>query len=357
MRKLLLITMCFAVALLFSSVAYGFHDKGVARCNACHTMHNSENGAPKDAAAPLGNQNLLIKATPSDVCLTCHGDGLGREYPSVTYTPLSPPPQTGAGSFIFLNALNLNERSGVIPSSAAGHNLNAPSRSAGPDGTLTTAPGGSYLSADMGCSSCHDPHGNQSFRLLYGVGHVHAGNATFANAAPIADGIGFSAETNILHTAYKSGMSAWCGNCHGDYHQNSGGRLEHKSGVTGIMSSEVTGNYGRYNGTADYATGSVGTSYLAAVPFEDPGMTTTSTGGPTAISQVSCISCHRAHATSAPDAGRWDFNVTYLAKDGVTSLTYAIPNPYPDLDPLVPVQRSLCNKCHVKDAGDLGSNP
>ena len=45
MRKLLLIAMCFAVAIMFSGIAYGFHDEGVARCSGCHTMHNSQNGS------------------------------------------------------------------------------------------------------------------------------------------------------------------------------------------------------------------------------------------------------------------------------------------------------------------------
>ena len=68
--------------------------------------------------------------------------------------------------------------------------------------------------------------------------------------------------------------------------------------------------------------------------------------GPTGTSQVACMSCHRAHATSAMDAGRWDFNVTGLAEDGVESTSYAIPNPFDNF------QRSLCNKCHSQDEFD-----
>ena len=58
------------------------------------------------------------------------------------------------------------------------------------------------------------------------------------------------------------------------------------------------------------------------------------------------MSCHRAHATSAPDAGRWDFNVTGLAEDGQESGSFALPNPYDGN------QRSLCNKCHSQDEYD-----
>jgi hypothetical protein len=354
MRKLLLITMCLAVALLLSGVAYGFHDEGVARCSGCHTMHNSQNGVPVDTLHPNGNAFLLNYATPSDVCLSCHGNERGIELPNITYTVTAPPPQTGAGSFIFLLEDNLYDgRTGTRPGSTAGHNLNAPSRGVSTDGTLMTSPGGDYPSSAMGCSSCHDPHGNTNFRLLYGIGEVKAGGVTFANAAPLAEGLSYSTpETNSAHTAYHSGMSAWCGNCHGDFHNEAGGRLEHPSGSN--MGGTIAGNYGRYNGTAHYNSGSPATSYLAAVPFEDPANTTSSTAGPSASSQVSCISCHRAHATSAPDNGRWDFNVTWLSDDGVKSGSYPIPNPY---GPDVQIQRSLCNKCHVKDAGDLGSTP
>ena len=142
MRKLLLITICFAAALLYSGIAYGFHDEGVARCSGCHTMHNSQNGVPVDTLHPSGNGYLLIRSTPSDVCLTCHGDSRGIEFPSVTYTPTTPPPQTGAGSFIFLLEDNLYDgHSGTRPGSTAGHNLNAPSRGVSTDGTLLDGSG------------------------------------------------------------------------------------------------------------------------------------------------------------------------------------------------------------------------
>ena len=65
------------------------------------------------------------------------------------------------------------------------------------------------------------------------------------------------------------------------------------------------------------------------------------------------MTCHRAHASSAMDAGRWDFNVTFLSEDGDESGSYEIPDPYADPGN----QRSLCNKCHVQDAFDLGAAP
>ena len=353
---LLAVVICFIAA-----PALAFHDQGVADCGGCHTMHNSQDGVLVDPAHANGNAWLLKEATPSDVCLDCHAEEhLGGVFADDV---LNPAPMKGAGNFIFLLEDNLNDGHGggdvdslgawvnAIPGDAAGHNLNAPGHGLAPDNTLTKAPGGTFPASVLGCSSCHDPHGNTDFRMLYGAGRVvQDGVATFTNPAPTAVGLSVFAgtESNSNHTAYQGGMSAWCGNCHGDFHAN-GTKLVHPSGVA--MGQTIATTYGLYNGTADQQGGTAATSYLAAVPFEDPANTVSSTAGPSASSQVACITCHRAHASSAPDAGRWDFNVTFLDEDGVLSGSYAIPDPYNDVN-----QRSLCNKCHNKDAFDGNPN-
>ena len=82
-------------------------------------------------------------------------------------------------------------------------------------------------------------------------------------------------------------------------------------------------------------------AYLAAVPFEDASSSVNSTQGPTTVSRLTCLTCHRAHGSSAPHSGRWDFNVAKLGDDGIVSGSYALPNPYFD-----PGQDRLCFKCH-----------
>jgi len=344
MRKTLIITLglCF-----IAGTALAFHDGGVAHCNGCHTMHNSQNGQLVDPDSPNGNAWLLKDATPSDVCIGCH-DHLDQPLGT---DPLAPPTLKGAGNFVYLLEDNLNDgHNGAlnpITGDAAGHNLNAPGHGLATDATHTTAPGGTFPAAAMGCTSCHDPHGTSDFRFLYGAGRqVQDGVATFTNPAPDADGLSifFGAESQTMHTAYKGGMSAWCGNCHGDFHNNST-KLIHPSGVA--LGGSISQTYNLYNGTVDQTGGSQATAYLAEVPFEDAANTTSSTAGPSASSQVACISCHRAHATSAPDAGRWDFSISLLDEDGTESGSYAIPDPYNN-----PNQRSLCNKCHNMDAFD-----
>lgn len=354
MRKVMLFML--GIIFVMAGSSFAFHDAGVAHCNGCHTMHNSENGQLIDPDSPNGNAWLLKDATPSDVCLSCHAsDHLGGVMGT---DPLAPPPLKGAGNFVYLLEDNLNDAHGggdtltdgswanPIPGDAAGHNIVAPSMGVAADASLSSAPGGSFPSSQLGCSSCHDPHGNESFRMLYSAGPVQDGLYTFTNPAPDAQGLSvfFGSETQTSHTAYQGGMSAWCGNCHGDFHANNT-KLIHNSGM--VLGASVAQTYNLYNGTVDLTGGVQATAYLADVPFDDAANTTTGTAGPSASSQVMCLTCHRAHASSAPNAGRWDFSVTLLDEDGVNSGSYAIPNPYNE-----PNQRSLCNKCHAKDVND-----
>ena len=352
-RRTLLLGAAVVALVWWGAQVAAFHDEGVAHCNGCHTMHNSQDGALVDPDSPLGNPWLLIDASPSDTCLSCHATGLGAVF---AVDPLNPAPEKGGGNFIFLLEDNLNDGHGgasnPIPGDAAGHNLLAPGHGLAPDATLTTAPGGSFPASLMGCTSCHDPHGTDAFRLLYGAGRlIQGGVATFLNPAPTAEGLSifFGAESDSNHTAYQAGMSAWCANCHGDFHLEAGGRLEHPSGST--LGGTIANTYNLYNGTIDQTGGVAGTAYLAQVPFEDPANTTSSTAGPSASSIVMCTTCHRAHASSARDAGRWDFDVTFMFEDGDESgsfdMSTLLTGNYADMN-----QRSLCNKCHNQDAFD-----
>ncbi len=346
-QRTLLLLVAVAALTWWGGQAGAFHDEGVADCAGCHTMHNSQDGAFIDPENPDGNAFLLRDASPSDTCLGCHANGLGAVFVD---DPLNPSAEKGGGNFVFLLEDNLNDgHAGAehpISGDAAGHNVISPSKGVGADATLMTSPGGTFPASVLACSSCHDPHGNSNFRLLYGAGVVKAG-VTFVNEAPEAEGLAifFGAEANDNHTAYQAGMSGWCGNCHGDFHDEAGGALIHPSGSS--LGGAIAEAYGRDNGGEDATGGTQAAAYPAAAPCEAPASTTDSTAGPSASSRVMCLSCHRAHASAAPDAGRWDFAVTFLHEDGEESGAYVIPDPYNSLN-----QRSLCNKCHAKDADD-----
>jgi len=314
-----------------------FHDGGVGDCSGCHVMHD-------DMVMPIGPGGegaLLIGESSSDVCLVCHATAAGAV---LGQDPLLPPPEKGAGNFVFLHEDNLNDASdGVtnpIPGEVAGHSIVAPAHGLLNSTRYAVAPGGSFPSSQLGCTSCHNPHGNANFRLLHGVGPVQGGIADFTRPAPQAEGISLTgAESNGTHTVYRSGMSAWCGNCHGNYHEIEGLGFEHPTDQE--LEGEVSAQYNRYNGPTDPAGGSPSSAYLAAVPFEDASALPGSTNGPSGTSRVMCLTCHRAHAASAPHAGRWDFNVSLLREDGFASGSYPIPSPY-----LGPDQGPLCIKCH-----------
>lgn len=329
-----------------------FHAGGVGACSVCHVMHNSEDGQPVQQSGLGGYSALLRSGSASDVCLGCHATDNGRVLGG---NPLSPPPELGAGNFVFLLEDNLNDGAdgliAPIPGDAAGHNVRTVAYGIDTDRYRSHAPGGSYPSNKMRCTSCHDPHGNGNFRMLRGAGPVPGSPFRFRYPAPVAYGLplGGAPESDGNHTAYVSGMSAWCANCHGDYLTD-----DHNQALTGwehpteeVLENDVLNQYNIYNGTADPTGGTHAVAYLASVPFEDAGNTVTGTSGPTVSSRLMCLSCHRAHATSAPSALRWDPRVDRLGEDGVVSGSYAIPNPYADPD-----QEPLCFKCHGTGTGN-----
>ena len=335
-------------ALLPSAAAAGFHEGGVASCGGCHVVHRSEDGSP----VPVQGE-LLRAGSATDTCLLCHGEGAG----SVLGTSvLLPGPEVGAGDFVFLLEDELNDGptgpARSIPGHAAGHNVVAPGSGLTADSRWITAPGGGFPSASLGCTSCHDPHGNQNFRMLHDAGPVQGGAFVFSDDAPEAEGLDARrgvAESPGEHTAYRAGWTAWCGNCHGsNYHEGIAGEgFEHP--VDEPLGRDMALYYDAYDGDANPDGGNAARSYIPEVPFEDGDADRFSTSGPRASSRLSCMTCHRAHATSAPAAGRWDFRVHTLSEDGAVSGSYPIPSPYPD-----PAQRQLCVKCHDTQGHDRG---
>ncbi len=332
--------MALACCLAPAAPAEAFHDGGAGTCGRCHVMHEDAGGG----IAMDGTRPLLLAETATDLCLTCHGEVFGRD-------ALDPPAERGAGNFAFLFEDNLNDGvdglANPIPGAAAGHSIISQDLGSLPDPRWTEAPGGVFPSHQLGCTSCHDPHGNSAFRMLNGVGPVQGGAGVFVNPAPDAVGLDVTdpaaVEAPDLHSAYRAGMSAWCANCHGLYHDETGrDNFEHP--VDETLDSDERSTYNRYAGAG--GMGDAATAYLPDVALEDPGMTTTTTSGATASSRIMCLSCHRAHGSSAPPAGRWDFRVSILEEDGVVSGSWPIPSPYPGHG-----QSQLCRKCHNENHG------
>jgi hypothetical protein len=177
--------------------------------------------------------------------------------------------------------------------------------------------------------------------------------------------------TSDTRVAYGSGMSQWCLNCHPGVN----GTNMHPTGSAGALSQNVIEIYNAYIATANL-TGSAAAAYTSLVPFE---MGTTNysilkqtansdgsvRSGPTTGANVTCLTCHRAHASAWNHGLRWNVASTFIVHRGA----------YPGIDNGAPAefaqgrtaaeaqkafydrpassystfQRSLCNKCHGED--------
>jgi len=340
-------------------------------------MHNS----PENPVEGTPNNQLLKGSDASSTCLNCHaGGGSARSYHilSTDASVWSP-----GGDFFWLTQSYTNSNwSGAVTSNPdnMGHNIVAIDFGLTEDGTNTTAPGGQYPASALGCSSCHDPHGRVnggtaggslpiSVSGSYGAA-PHAGTIAgnyrllgdtgygMAADAPIAVTSQFG-EADDKHPAYGQGMSEWCATCHGTYINDT---HKHPSGNGEFLNGHAA-NYSSYVATGDF-TGVGADSYTALVPFErqetDKGVLTaavTSTQGPDSGDNVMCLTCHRAHASAFNNATRWDMEHELLAEGWPTAANLAAMGALPNSDyygrdiaaDFGEYQRSLCNKCHVKD--------
>jgi hypothetical protein len=272
-----------AAVLGLTGSAFAFHDGGVARCEGCHTMHNSLKGSKMSVTgvALTGNDFLLIGSDPSSTCLSCHGSGtvldsyhVDTDAAGYTGNGSLPAQRTPGGDFAWLKvAFNSSSSvSGYAGTYAAaadesknrhGHHIVAgdyPNFLASTDYAAigNVAPGAgagpAYPVGKLSCIGCHNPHNGTArdaadagkpisisgsygdtpvggtaagvYRFLGGIGYIdpNAGYTFTAADAPVAvapSNYNVSEAGGISRVAYGSGMSEWCGNCHAGILNNS----------------------------------------------------------------------------------------------------------------------------------------
>ncbi|MCL7487986.1 MAG: hypothetical protein M8357_07430 [Desulfobulbaceae bacterium] len=367
--------------------AFAFHGGGVAHCDGCHSMHNS----PENPISGTPNEALMKGSDASSTCLNCHAGSGGYHISSTDGSNLN-----GGGDFGWL--VNEYTVAGRVTTTHAGdnagHNIVATDFGMAADATLTAAPGGTYDATLLGCTSCHDAHGQVldgtaggslpvgasgsysadapagtikgNYRLLgdslYEAGHNINDGFAFTNGAPVA----LSNHYNGYQVRYGSGMSEWCANCHTDYLVTDPDSMLGKHPTAVLLSKDgYDVNYNSYVATGDF-TGTAATAFDPLVPFETGSADqatlvtagVTSTAGADAASQVMCLSCHRAHASAFNNMGRWDFETEFLAHSSsinstdisATGVAYYGDGVAVDVVAKYgEAQRSLCNKCHVQD--------
>ena len=407
-----------------SSGAFAFHDGGVAQCEGCHTMHNSSGGvAMTNNGTAIGTANayLLQGSDASSTCLNCHqGDTADGSTEFLVSTPVSampagsPPLQlTPGGDFGWLKK-DYTWTGGESKGEHHGHNIVAADYGYVPDSTISVAPGGSagYPANKLGCMSCHDPHGKYRilsagvqgttgkpiresgsygaepdattavgvYRLLGGTGYYPESvgasyaflNSAILYQAPYAvapTDYNRSEASSDTRVAYGKFTDMFCVNCHDLFHSTFANGLVHPVGQS--LGSTVRGNYNAYVKSGDM-TGSSATAYLSLVPFQEDnqtslsfllGRTTSTAGAVTGAEKVTCLSCHRAHASGFDSMLRFSVQSTFITVNGaypdkdtdpanaMGRTAAEMQQAYYDRPPSVfaTYQRDLCNKCHAKD--------
>jgi hypothetical protein len=178
-------------------------------------------------------------------------------------------------------------------------------------------------------------------------------------------------------------MSEWCANCHGRMLR--GARviqmagLAHPAGNLARIPAPIRSNYTAYVRTGVLTNTDLTRGYLSLVPFEEgtsdlqvlrarASSTDAYLAGPQAEATVSCLTCHRAHASAfdgimrfrpgnefvtvlAPGGGvEWPNPATHPAEAQGRSAAEAQAAYYDRPATLFsPFQATLCNKCHAKD--------
>jgi hypothetical protein len=367
--------------------ASAFHAGGVAHCDGCHSMHNSATDNPANNATP--GPSLQKGADASSTCLNCHN---GSDLYHVNSANGSNTNEGGDFHWVNDNGYTYENRgTQTADFNNKGHNVVAADFGMTADANLTRAPGGVFPSADLGCTSCHDPHGQAKGGTIGGAAPISvsgsygevpptgsiAGNyrllydskkTGFSENAPIARASG----SDGASVQYGSGMSAWCFNCHGGFYAISASRRMHP------VDRGIPLTYNTYVATGNF-TGAIATGYDPLVPIER-GVTTASSAlpdptdpaaaaiGADGKSKIMCLTCHRAHASAFDNALRWDHTSEFLAESWVyleSNVDLAVAAPYykhgvkidvadagsgnPFTDGYGEYQRSLCNKCHVQD--------
>jgi cytochrome c553 len=243
----------------------------------------------------------------------------------------------------------------------------------------------------MDCVTCHDPHGSPNYRILksyvngnYVGGYVPSGNPLDPNP----DGWVSSVETGWpqygfrLHTAYPNyvpnyttgmyakgydmtstvlnatkGMSGWCAGCHNTYLRPVS--VFTKADGTTYTASASIYNAGDGSGLAlrhrhpinvelNTYNGPDKTSMVITTSILPLAHSLSESGTPTnrATDWIECLTCHRAHGTSAAMTGY----ASYAGAQSVVDTDGVARNLYP-ANPSALLRRDnrgVCEACHNK---------
>ncbi len=166
------------------------------------------------------------------------------------------------------------------------------------------------------------------YRLLRGLG-ARIDGVTYPNSVAIAvapSTYNQSEATTMVRVAYgATGVNTWgnwCGTCHADMHSS---RQVVTHPVDVALGNTIATNYNAYIASGDLSGN--GQTFTSLVPFvENTGDYTVLASharndnsfmnGPSSSDKVTCLSCHRAHASGMMYGLRYDIEYEFMTKGG-----------------------------------------
>lgn len=276
-----------AVLLLpLGSLAGNWHRFESLVCSDCHTMHGSQahgfgGGAVSATPAPGGDwltatspERALLKAPADQLCLACH-DGSISFAPDVV-APVGYVADAAGGAFETVNGTP----------SALGHDLHGSTPVTPPDGDTAFI---------LTCRTCHDTHGNANFRNLRprpSGSPLRSDVVVTVDEAVLPNGSNPAQVYVASNLTYKAGMSGWCRDCHSGYDE----AVSHP--VDRVLYGSPSVDWAWWRAVDPALRVRVQNPQDRLVPNYEQ------------YDQVFCISCHKAHGSSNPDA--------LIYADGVT---------------------------------------
>jgi predicted CXXCH cytochrome family protein len=216
---------------------------------------------------PQASPRLLRHATSLALCVHCHDGSL-----------------PGAPDVIAPAGYVDDPLGGFFPT-----NWSTASDTAHSLGGEAVAPPGGTQPMTLTCLSCHDPHGGTGYRNLrtdpLGTG---ASLTVTATDRVKPDGTNPAAVYVAGNVTYRSGLSAWCGSCHGEFH----GRSAQEEGTSRPWLRHPQDEPLSASRHVDY------TYWLGTVPNRVRVQSPDDDDAPSADDQVFCLSCHKAHGST-----------------------------------------------------------
>ncbi|GBE36207.1 hypothetical protein BMS3Bbin07_00351 [bacterium BMS3Bbin07] len=330
---------------------YSYADAKVSGvCSSCHTMHNSQDGAPMTFDSSATPNGKLLRGS----CVGCHAQNTSSNIvDSIPQVYHSDPTDLAAGNFSY-----------VVTADSSGHNVEGILTSA--DGVLGNTPPGYNSGYDpsltgfstasrlvcAGSNGCHGNrdssdewdavsgghHGDDSI-LKYGAGFTLTGqgadvptsyrflykikgaeDSDWQDTVTATDHNEYLAETYATRGTtdswanMKGTISELCSECHSTFHLGGTSGIGSASPWLRHPTDVVIPSSGEF--------ASISTTYSDQTPVGRPAASLTS-GLTAAIGTVAagtdrviCLSCHRAHGSQYPDSLRYSYQTTLSSGTG-----------------------------------------